>query len=438
MLRKENMILVQDGEKISENFVKDKRLSRLTSRQGESCYISFVGIVLNKQDVIVSVPKHFYNREEFSSNSLLTKEQIVADVKDLLSIIVKGESSISGGKEDNLPIDSYSIVQEFYKKYGLYTRKIKSEFSGYFGRINWKKTVQKSQKVVQNNGILFLPFQLEKKIDISTFISECMEFVLGYTYNYFQQYLDFLTPYDHKIKNPIFNDFKRCKTELQRIRGKLFKDLEKKLIDALIEYFDWLSAYDTPVMIVTKNFELYWEALIAIYLNEHFFSVSSSGMINFEKNLKEKFAFKDKKLKVEDSQLLAIQKRNGFSIEFDHIRFDESEILLFDSKYVKDDKIKGLNYKQAFYYYYLLSQFPGKRIVNGLILPTSSVYSHAVHIDRETKIMYDPKTSQFTTLDKNFIDGLKIIEHKVNLKTVIGVGSKFPKELKINLLKNKN
>lgn len=163
MLIKENMILVQDGEKISENFVKDKRLSRLTSRQGESCYISFVGIVLNKQDVIVSVPKHFYTREEFSSNSLLTKEQIVADVKDLLSIIVKGESSISGGKEDNLPIDSYLIVQEFYKKYGLYTRKIKSEFSGYFGRINWKKTVQKSQKVVQNNGILFLPFQLEKK-----------------------------------------------------------------------------------------------------------------------------------------------------------------------------------------------------------------------------------------------------------------------------------
>ena len=52
--------------------------------------------------------------------------------------------------------------------------------------------------------------------------------------------------------------------------------------------------------------------------------------------------------------------------------------------------------------------------------------------------MYDPKTSQFTTLNKNFIDGLKIIEHKVNLKTVIGVGSKFPKELKINLLKNKN
>jgi len=148
--------------------------------------------------------------------------------------------------------------------------------------------------------------------------------------------------------------------------------------------------------------------------------------------------FKGKKLKVEDSQLLAIQGRSGFSIEFDHIRFDESEILLFDSKYVKDDKIKGLNYKQAFYYYYLLSQFPGKRIVNGLILPTSSVYSHAVHIDRETKIIYDPKTSQFTTLDKNFIDGLKIIEHKVNLKSVIEVGSKFPKELKINLLKNKN
>ncbi|MCC9879848.1 hypothetical protein HK152_08370, partial [Streptococcus agalactiae] len=84
----------------------------MTSRQGENCYISFVGIVLNKQDVIVSVPKHFYNREEFSSNFLLTKEQIVADVKDLLSIIVKGESSISGGKEDNLPIDSYLIVQE--------------------------------------------------------------------------------------------------------------------------------------------------------------------------------------------------------------------------------------------------------------------------------------------------------------------------------------
>lgn len=158
MLKIDNIILIEDEEKIDNRFVKDKRISRYTKRIGESVYISFVGLILDREDLIISVPKHFYELSDLSSNSELTKEQIILDIQKLLEIILKGESSFDGSKEQNFPIDSYMTIQSFYRKFGLYTRKHKLEYTGYYGKINWKNTIQKSNKAIQENGIVFFPF----------------------------------------------------------------------------------------------------------------------------------------------------------------------------------------------------------------------------------------------------------------------------------------
>ncbi|MGQ7327204.1 hypothetical protein ACTGUP_08955 [Streptococcus suis] len=438
MLINENLILIQDGEMVPSEFINEKKLSRLTTRIGNNNYISFVGIVLNHSDVIISVPKHFYLKNDLENNiSSLTKNQILSDTQFLIEIIVKGESSYKGSEEKNFPIDSYLKIQNYYKKFGLYSKQNKTEYTGDFGKINWKKTIQKSSKIIQKNGIVFYPFQLEKKIHVNNFISECMEYVLGFTYEHFSPFLNFITPYRYQHRNPIFNNYKYCKNELQRIKAKYFKDIEKSLIDSLINFFAWLSKREEQLTIATQNFELYWEALVDIWLNKNFNSVSSSGKINSGVNFGGSFSFKNELLKVEDKHLLKIQNRVGFSLQFDHYRLDEKQVLLFDSKYTKEDQMPGFNYKQAFYYYFLNTMFPDKTIINGLILPTASVYTHSIHIDRETKVIYDTSGFNFWVVDTRFIDGLKIIEHKINLRDAIELGAKFSDKLRMNLLKNR-
>lgn len=82
---------------------------------------------------------------------------------------------------------------------------------------------------------------------------------------------------------------------------------------------------------------------------------------------------------------------------------------MFDSKYMKS--ISELNYKQAFYYYFLKEKYPQVIIHNGLIAPTHGAHYDRVHIDR-TWI-------DGVTVEKGYSDGLKIMVHYLNLKTVI-------------------
>lgn len=140
---------------------------------------------------------------------------------------------------------------------------------------------------------------------------------------------------------------------------------------------------------------------------------------------------------MEDENLVSIQRREGSSIAFDHFREEEKKIFLFDSKYTKNDKMPGLNYKQAFYHYYLMSIFPDKTIVNGLILPTSSTYSHYLHVDRATRVIFNPDNFDFYTTDSSFVDGLKIMEHKINLKETIELGARNIDRFRSNMLKFK-
>ena len=70
-----------------------------------------------------------------------------------------------------------------------------------------------------------------------------------------------------------------------------------------------------------------------------------------------------------------------------------------------------LNYKQAFYYYFLKAKYPNATIHNGLIAPTHGAPHDEVHIDR-TWI-------EGISKEKGYSDGLKIMVHYLNLKTVI-------------------
>ena len=157
-----------------------------------------------------------------------------------------------------------------------------------------------------------------------------------------------------------------------------------------------------------EGFPSYWESMIHVLLNKTFSGISDDKLI-LKNEPTYKFVKRTENTESEENRIYSNTQR--FSIEFDHLSISENkdEIILFDSKYMKS--ISELNYKQAFYYYFLKEMYPQSTIHNGLIAPTHGAPYNKVHIDR-TWIKGVSKV-------KGYSDGLKIVVHYLNLKTVI-------------------
>ena len=241
---------------------------------------------------------------------------------------------------------------------------------------------------------------------MSTFISECMEYILYEVNLKFKDLLNNVVPYLKFPNNKIFYSPELCYKNLKSIQNKYFKDSEKKLIDSLIMYFNWKSN-EKNFKMITNKFENCWENMIHYYLNNYFIGINEEDMSMI------KSKEKNNNIKFEKSKSEYLEeKEKGYSIEFDHISINDNEkiIYLFDSKYFKED-ISSFNYKQAMYYYYLKNLYENKGyiIYNGLIIPTDDDDKIKKHIDRE----------KIENIETDKRDGLKIIEYYLNLKNII-------------------
>lgn len=332
--------------------------------------------------------------------------------KAIASLLVKGSSTTSPknkeGKSNEFPLDSYLSVVNYYKKFGIYNKKIRVENKINQGRPNWKKTIKKSQKVIQENGIVFLPVISIKNKNSSEFLSDCMQFILSNTFTQYSDILNFVLPYKNFPSDNIFKNYKACVRKLKLIKNSYFKDTEKELIQSMIKYFEWMSTRNGIMAITTTDFPSYWESMIHVLLNKTFSGISDDKLI-LKNEPTYKFVKRTENTESEENRIYSNTQR--FSIEFDHLSISENkdEIILFDSKYMKS--ISELNYKQAFYYYFLKEMYPQSTIHNGLIAPTHGAPYNKVHIDR-TWIKGVSKV-------KGYSDGLKIVVHYLNLKTVI-------------------
>ena len=96
------------------------------------------------------------------------------------------------------------------------------------------------------------------------------------------------------------------------------------------------------------------------------------------------------------------KNRNLYKVQYDHISIDDinKRVIIFDSKYFNNE-VNELNYKQLFYHYNLMQKYKGYMIDNGLLIPTEQEYYTKIHIDRVD------------------LDGVKIIEHYINLNEVL-------------------
>ena len=398
--------IVQDGDQVKKEFAQHWGSSYFNIFNGKA-YVDFVGIILKKNEILFSFPKHF------SFGELSSKEKSYA-MKEILFLITKGISfNFSKNSNNAFPIDSYLMIQDYYKQYGLHFVTTRLYVQGYDGHIDWHRTIGKSDKIIQNNGVIYLPFVTIKFRKNYEFIAECMEFVLNYVYQRLSKYLNFLTPYSKKIRNPIFSNSTRCVKELKKNKNYFFKDIEKKLIDALINFFEWEASHSDNISIVTTHFEIYWESMIELYLNYKFVGFKNNNEIEWgEEGVGLGNFTKPEPYFIEDEEVIKSKNNTPWKIEFDHFFIDKDakKIYLLDSKYIYKDGFSSFNYKQAFYYYFLKQYYGNEyKIYNGLIAPTSQEYHHKIHVNRANRPL------EF----QNYDDGLLIYEHYVNLNEVI-------------------
>lgn len=398
-------ICINDGEVFDSEKLNDFQINNLLRRTNGTTTINFVGVIVSRNHTLLSFPKHFDHEK-------LSLEEKKEYAKSIASLLVKGSSTTNprqtDTKSNEFPMDRYLAIVDYYKKYGIYNNKIRVENKANQGRPNWKKTIRKSQKIIQDNGIVFLPVISVKNKNNSVFLSDCMQFILSYTYEQYSDILNFLLPYKNFPSDNIFKNFKACVRKLKLIKNKYFKDTEKELIQAMISYFEWISTRDGILAVTTTDFPLYWESMVHIFLNKTFSGIENNK-IKLSKEPTHRFYKQSENTETKENR--EHSQTQGFSIEFDHFSISdrEDEIVLFDSKYMKS--ISELNYKQAFYYYFLKEKYPQAVIHNGLIAPTHGAPYDRVHIDRTC--------IDGVTVEKGYSDGLKIVVHYLNLKTVI-------------------
>ena len=324
-------------------------------------------------------------------------------MKQILYILSKSKASYGSfdkGIKGEFPIKAYLGILMHYKKYGLYLSNEQHYENGYAGNIDWNRTVNKSNKIIQKKGVIFFPFIIKRTKDKSVFISECMNYVLSDASRY-KKFINTIMPYEYINKNNIFNNLRYVLNELKRIRNLYFKDIEKRLINNLIEYIDWKSTTRDNVRLITLKFENYWEVMINEYLNDGFCGIEEDQII-WGENKQNRFYKPEMEYVESVEKRLQYRSRNPYKIQYDHIFIDDDnrKIVIFDSKYFNAE-VYQLNYKQLFYHYNLKQKYPKYIIYNGLLLPTEKNYYKKIHVDRTD------------------LDGVKIVEHYINLNSVL-------------------
>lgn len=387
--------IVNDGQMVDEEFVNSWEIFDYCDQYNGKLTISFVGVIIKNKRVLFSFPKH-YKVTKIKDNQDVCMKQILY----ILSKNKVSYGSFDKGLNGEFPVKSYYGILNHYKKYGLYLSSESYFQNGYEGNVDWSRTINKSNKIVQKNGVIFFPFVVKKTRDRSVFISECMNYVLSDASNY-KDFITTIIPYKNINKNPIFQNLRYVINELKKIRNHYFKDIEKKLINNLINYIEWKSRSKDNVRLLTLKFENYWETMINEYLNDKFVEIQNDKIIwGVSKGV---VFYKPDMEYVESDEIIKKEKdRNVYKVQYDHISIDNNNkvVIVFDSKYFNNE-VNELNYKQLFYHYNLMCKYKNYTIYNGLLIPTEKEYYTKVHIDRTD------------------LDGVKIIEHYINLKDVL-------------------
>ncbi len=373
----------QDGEYASDEIKRIFELDEeelIRNDEEKKSRFKIVGFIFKNQNVLVIFPKHFYDASRIDElNS--THSESEEDINLLFNVIKKYREiekskaragSYLGAIDDDkfysdYPFAEFFEIYDYFKKFGLYRENEHRVLAGGNGKVSWKHTISKSQKILCNNNLFFVPIYYNVNYSKNVFVTECMAFVIDYTLEFFHS---FFSMKNTGFKNNYFDYFNNIDYvigTLQKYEKELFKDSEKKLINSLKNFFVKYKekANSGCIHVKISYFDKIWESMINQYLNRHFAGIDKyNNSAIFDKDLdKSNYRFKKQSFHVDISA-------HNYTIEVDHISYTKPYLYIFDSKYY--ESLSELNYKQ-FAYGELLRSHPDYRemsdLFNILILP---------------------------------------------------------------------
>jgi hypothetical protein len=383
----QDILLGQDGKSVFESTKKDFNLiqgldTRFKHKTIESEVFDFVGLVCKNDKTLVVFPKHYYSDDIINDNKIKghSNDDDILLLFDVIQkyIFQKKSQAIkyAGNKldlESDYPFSCFFSIYNYFRQFGIYNERITKTKVGYKGKISWKDTIRKSNKVYSNGNIIHFPLFIKQNKSKQVFISDCMAFVIDYTLerfpflfqmrktNHKSLSFDFLENIDYVIKH------------LHSIKNEVFKDINKKLIDDLIDFFSLIDGHKRggDIHVKIKYFNLVWEEMIGHYLNNHFTHIDSNNNLYFDLNqINSKIKFSKKTFNIDKSI-------NNFSIEPDHYFIDEDLQYIFDAKYY--DVLDHLNYKQYSYHEMLKSIKDENKTISALIIPSVDANTSEIH-----------------------------------------------------------
>lgn len=385
------------------------------SKRSKTYIFDFVGFIIFKNNFLTVFPKHYTNQKHICFLNGTNKES-KSDIELLFSVIRKydetSRKTASAQKyigpynsyDSDYPFQSFYCVYDYFRKFGLFQEQYTHTCIGTSGKVSWKKTINKSQKIISNNNLLYIPFYVYKSENQNAFITDCMAFIIDYTLDNFNCFFKLKKTGMSKNKFDFLNNSEYVIKKLHESKMATYKDMQKKLIQSMIDFFVQINnnkANGGVIHVAIDYYDLIWQDIINSYLNKHFIGMKNNGQaINFDNSVsKSIIPFKMVTYGDIDTSY------HKFHIEVDHIAYTNDELFIFDSKY--HTNIETLNYKQFAYNEMLRYKYPTiKEIYSALIIPSDHEYSK-VHFELSDSYVGDRKI------------GCRILEQYINAKEVM-------------------
>ena len=241
----------QDGEIADQRLINIFRLGTGELRHSgklDADVFNVVGFLYKDNMILVVFPKHYYDKTELDRFNQ-SHVSLNYDIKLLYNVIKKyretentnaAAGSYLGARDGysaDYPFKPFYEVYDYFQKYGLYREKEIRVIEGASGRVSWKDTIRKSNKMISGGNLIFSPFFTHKKNYNDVFLTECMAFIIDHTIDFFS---DFLTMKKSGVKYGFDfpNNVDYVIKQLNIYQSKVFKDSQKHLVQSMTDFFE--------------------------------------------------------------------------------------------------------------------------------------------------------------------------------------------------------
>lgn len=334
---------------------KIKNLREICTISSNTLYDNYVGIMFYEDEVKVYFPLGY----EIPNENSECRKSIINLMKTIAigNRIINSDSklSISNGKEEEVPVNSFLWIINDYLNNGLYTDKEKIYKQNQNGKINWKKTLNTKFYISGKNAIYLNPF-VEKNTLEDNIITDIHAYCVKVSVEYIGWIFGNILVPDNNI---IENKYGYYITILNKEIMHSFDDRKKTLLINLKKVLEMSGGTNKTKLknYGTNQYEYIWEYVVNnVYGNEDvnkYFPNSKYHLLGFNKIIE------------------------SSSLRPDSILLVGKDIYILDSKYYKYGITKNPLHlpstdsvqKQITYGEHIEHNYDYKKIYNAFILP---------------------------------------------------------------------